>query len=75
MSNLLLQAALTPGARVEILIAAGAILWLGFAAMTAGYGREQGYPFVPLFIAAVFLGFPLVLLVVAIAAGPQTPRQ
>jgi hypothetical protein len=48
-------------------------VWLLFAAGTAEYGRSRGYPFFPLFIASVFLGFPLVLLAVTLAAGPRRP--
>lgn len=39
------------------------------------YGRDLGYPFFPLFISAVFLGFPIVLLAVTIGAGPRRAQQ
>ncbi len=38
------------------------------------YGTGRGFRFWPLFIAAVFLGFPLVLLGITLAAGPDSER-
>jgi cation transporter-like permease len=37
--------------------------------LVAFYGRDKGYPFFPLFVAASFLSFPVVLLVVTIVAA------
>ena len=70
-------AAVTTTARIEIIVGAGLVLWQALAAMAAGYGRGKSYPFFPLFVAAVFLGFPIVLLAVAIGAGPRsrTPER
>jgi hypothetical protein len=53
-------------ASVLILTAAG--LYATLAAMAALYGYSHGYPFFPLLVAAIFLGFPLVTLLVAIAS-------
>jgi hypothetical protein len=50
------------------------LLYLLINGFVAGYGHGKGYPFFPLFVASLFLGFPLVLLVITIAAGPSTPR-
>ncbi len=32
----------------------------------ASYGARKGFPFAPVLIASVFVGFPLVLLVIAV---------
>jgi hypothetical protein len=61
---------LTTAGRVGIVIAAGLAIILIADALVASYGRDRGYPFVPLFISAIFLGFPLVLLAIVIGAGP-----
>lgn len=61
--------ALTTAGRVESLIVVGVVIWLVLALMVAAYGGGFGYPFFPLFVSAVFLGFPLVLLAVTIAAA------
>jgi hypothetical protein len=53
----------------------GVVLYLMFNAFTAGYGRSKGYPFFPLFVSSLFMGFPLVLLVVTIAAGSRARRD
>lgn len=65
--------ALTSTARGEIIGVAVFVLWLAVAAMVAGYGHGKGFPFFPLFISAFFLGplWPLVLLGIALAAGPR----
>jgi hypothetical protein len=68
-------AALSTNARIEIGIGAGVLIYVIINALVAGYGRTKGYPFFPLFVASLFIGFPVVLLVVTIAAGrrPQQP--
>lgn len=50
------------------LIVALAAVWVILNAATAFYGKAFGYPFFPLFVAGLVLGFPVVLLVVAIAS-------
>jgi hypothetical protein len=69
--------ALTSTARFEIIEAAGVVLWLALAAMVAGYAHGKGYPFFPLFVCSLLPvpGWPLVLFVVTIAAGPRPPRS
>lgn len=62
--------ALTTAGRVGLIVAGGLVLWLGSAAMVAEYGRGRGYGWWPLFVSALFLGFPLVLLAVTIGSGP-----
>ena len=37
--------------------------------LVASYGSDQGFPFVPLFVSSFFLGFPLVLLAIAVGTG------
>ena len=39
--------------------------------LVASYGRDEGFPFVAVFVSSFFLGFPLVLLAVAVAGGPR----
>jgi len=56
-------------AAINLLVVGGAILWLGLAVMTAAYGAKRGFALLPLTIAALFLGFPVVLLAIAIGAG------
>lgn len=58
------------------LLAAG-IAWTVMALMTATYGRDHNYPWFPLFLAALFVGFPVVLLVVAIGSrhNPVRPAR
>ena len=62
--------ALASGPRVVAIIGGALLVWLVFGGMVAEYGRERGYPWFPLFLSAIFLGFPLVLLVVTIGSGP-----
>jgi hypothetical protein len=70
------------GGRTLAIIGGSVLVYLVINAIVAGYGRGKGYPFLPLFISSVFLGFPVVLLVVTIAAGrrprsglPERPRE
>jgi hypothetical protein len=51
-----------------ILILAGIIL-LSIAASiwTASYASRKGFPFIPMLVACVFVGFPIPLLIVALA--------
>ena len=62
-------AALSTENRTLIAIGCAALVYLIVAVVVAGYGQGKGYPFFPLFVASMFMGFPLVLLVVTIAAG------
>ena len=67
-------AALSSGSRLAVIAAGAFVIWLIAAFMTATYGTGRGFRFWPLFIAAVFLGFPLVLLGITLAAGPDSER-
>lgn len=62
-----------------ILIGAAVTIWLVAALLVADYGHGKGFAFWPLFIAALFLGFPLVLLGVTLASGgnltPAKPQR
>lgn len=49
-----------------------ALVWLLLAIGAAGYGYVNGFAFWPLFVAAVFIGFPIVVLGVALAAGVRS---
>jgi hypothetical protein len=62
-------AALSTEDRTLVAIGGAALVYLIVNAVVAGYGQGKGYPFFPLFVASTFIGFPLVLLVVTIAAG------
>lgn len=52
-------------------VIAAVAIWLALAATAADYGRHHGYPFFPLFVCGACIGFPLVLLTVAIASRHQ----
>jgi len=62
-------ATISASALLVAVIIIGIIIYLAINFMVATYGRDRGYPFFPLFVASWFLGFPLVLLVITIAAG------
>jgi hypothetical protein len=49
-----------------IILAVAALVHLLVSLMVANYGESKGFGFGPLFLAALFLGFPTVLLAVAI---------
>ena len=49
-----------------------AFVYLVLNVAVADYGRSHGYPFLPLLIAGLFIGFPFVLLAVAIASRHRT---
>jgi hypothetical protein len=61
--------ALTASARLALILAAAIVVAVALDAMVASYGYGKGFRFWPLFISAIFLGFPLVLLTIAIAGG------
>lgn len=42
------------------------VLNVAISVAVANYGSGKGFPFVPVLIASVFIGFPLVLLAVAL---------
>ena len=44
---------------------------IGCSMATASYARSKGFPYWPILIAALFISFPIVLLVVAVA--PRRP--
>jgi hypothetical protein len=50
------------------------VVWLGLSAIVADYGRGRGFPFFPLFVCGVFLGWPLVLLAVTVAGRSGVKR-
>lgn len=68
-------AALSMNARYAIVAGGVALIYLLVNAIVAGYGSGKGYAFFPLFVASVFVGFPIVLLVVTIAAGPRPTQR
>ena len=45
------------------------VVWTVAAWLAAEYAYRRRFPFWPVFLCAVFLGFPLVLLAVVIGAG------
>jgi hypothetical protein len=51
-----------------------AIVWIAVSVAAALYPWSKGYPFFPMFVAALFLGFPIVVFVVAIAVGRDRPK-
>jgi Na+/H+ antiporter NhaC len=51
------------------------VAWLALGTVASLYGWQKGYPFFPLFVASTFLGFPVVLLVVAVAAGRDASKE
>jgi hypothetical protein len=54
----------------------GAILiWIIFAGAVASHGKDHGYSWGGLFLSALFLGWPLVLLAITINSGGQRPRN
>ena len=60
-----------------ILILAGIVL-LSIAASiwTASYANRKGFPFLPVLVVCVFIGFPIPLLVVALAPSrPPSSRS
>lgn len=59
--------ALSTTGRIEVWVGLGLLVWLVLSACVALYGSSRGYPFFPLFVCGIFLGFPLVLLVVTVA--------
>jgi hypothetical protein len=61
--------ALTASARVALILVVAFVVVVAAAAMVASYGYGRGFRFWPLFLSALFLGFPLVLLAIAIAVG------
>ena len=61
--------------QLALILGGLALVYVASSAMVAFYGRQSGYPFFPLFVAAIFLGFPVVLLVITIAAGPVQARR
>ena len=46
-------------------------IWLLLSGAVANYGRRWGYPWLPVFLCALFVGWPVVLLVVTVANGPH----
>src|ERR1017187_2290338 len=76
------QATHDPGARFERRSAGWRAHWtwrtdLGFTSQrrVAFYGQGRGDPFFPLFVSALFLSFPVVLLVVTIAADSTAQSE
>ena len=57
-----------------VLITAGIVLLSIWACVwTAKYASRKGFPFVPILVAALFISFPVVLLIVALAPSRQPP--
>jgi hypothetical protein len=61
----------TLSSSLAALVVVAVIVWLGGALLVAFWGQARGYPFWPLLICAAIIGWPIVLLVVVIAAGPD----
>jgi hypothetical protein len=53
-----------------ILIAAG-VVWICLAGGVSIYANAKGFPAFPVFLSALFLGFPLPLLLIAIGGGSR----
>lgn len=68
-------AALSTGGHVALFVGAGVAVWFGLAGMTASYGSNRGFAFFPLFVCAIFVGFPVVLLAVPIGDGLAHRRE
>ena len=62
-------ATITTGDRLLILAGVAVIAWLFQALLVGNYGDARGFRFWPLFLSALFIGFPLVLLAVTIGRG------
>ena len=60
----------------QIVAAAVAIVAMALwgAAAVAYYGQRRGYPWWPVFICAVCLSWPIVLLALIAGEGPRRPR-
>jgi hypothetical protein len=56
-----------------IIFAAG-VTWIGGTLATSMYANTRGYPFLPIFLCALFIPWPLVLLGVIIGEGPRVSR-
>jgi hypothetical protein len=57
-----------------ILTAAGLVLLSIWACvLTAQYASRKGFPFAPILVACLFVSFPVVLLIVALAPSRQPP--
>jgi hypothetical protein len=57
-----------------IILAAGLVLLSIWASvLTAKYASRKGFPFAPILVACLFIGFPVVLLIVALAPSRQPP--
>lgn len=67
--------ALTTGGRLDVVAAGALLVWIAAAAMVAVYGTGRGFRGWPLFLAALFLGFPIVLLAVTVAPAPLPPSD
>lgn len=65
---------------VQLLIVLGGGALLVTAMLTGFYANHLGFPFFPIFVSALFLGFPLVLLAVTVCGAqrdhkPQHPPR
>jgi hypothetical protein len=45
------------------------VFWIVGAFAAAAYGKDKDYPFTPLFLSALMIGWPIVLLAVTIAGA------
>ncbi len=68
-----LPTAAITGSHLAAVLAGAAIIWIVLAAVVALYGSPR-FKFAPLFISAVFIGWPLVLLAVTIGNGLADQR-
>lgn len=57
-----------------VVVAAGIVLLSVLASVwTAKYASRKGFPFAPILVASLFVSFPVVLLIVALAPSRQPP--
>jgi hypothetical protein len=56
-----------------LLVAGIALLSILACLWTAKYASRKGFPFVPILVASLFVSFPIVLLIVALAPSRQPP--
>jgi len=60
--------------QIGAVISGFVVLWVLGAIAVAGYGRNRGYPWLPLFFCGLFLYWPIVLLAIVIGVGPKRPQ-
>jgi hypothetical protein len=56
-----------PDAALIVMFLLAAALWLLVGTAVAAYAQRRGHPWLPVFLAAIFVSAPLTLLLVALA--------